>query len=487
MSKILKQLDALETRLAHQSVDLGSALDEIRWAVTKALDADRATLYLVDHVARELVSRSVDLPGINRIRLKIGEGLAGKAAQSGRPMRMGRDDPKTAAARRMDAETGYETRTMMATPLVDKGHVIGVLQVLNKSEGDFTHTDERLLLDIAERLSALVASTSLGSMLNPSTMQPLHFQFNHIVGAAPGMRELFELITRAAATEITVLIRGESGTGKNLAAKALHDNSARRDGPLVVVDCASIPDNLIENELFGHEAGAYTGASEATGGKVGVANGGTLFLDEVGELTLSSQKKLLRLLQDKTYYPVGGDKVRHADVRFVCATNQDLEALCEQGLFRRDLLFRLMVVQLEVPPLRDRGADDLNRLIDHYVYQHARTYNRMGTHLTPEARARLHSYSWPGNVRELRHVLEAAVVLAPALALAPKDIRLPGRRLASETHHGVQGFSVREPRAVRDVVADYATWVVDQLEGNQSAAARTLGISRTTLSTYLKR
>lgn len=478
-------LETLSQQLGRRNVDLGGALDQIRWSVSKTLGADRATLYLVDPVRKELVSRSIDLPGMNRIRLRLGEGLAGEVARLGQPLRMGRDDPRPATARKMDAQTGYRTRTMIAVPIHHAGRVIGVLQVLNKADGDFTEADEQRLTAWAAPLAHLLGRTSLAAQLDASARRPLEFQFNHIVGDAPPMRRLYDLVTRAARSDITVLVTGESGSGKTLVARALHDNSRRVDAPFVVVDCAAIPETLVENELFGHEAGAYTGADKAAEGKVGAAEGGTLFLDEVGDLSLAAQKKLLRLIQERTYYAVGGNRPRTADVRFVCATNRDLPAEVAAGRFRLDLMYRLRVVELRLPTLHERGADDLDRLIDHYMFEHTRTHARPGMHLTEGARRRLHAYAWPGNVRELRNVLEAAVVLAEDDALAAEDLPMPSEGLAPEA--GAAVFQVPEELPMRALQAAYVRWVVHRCEGNRSEAARRLDISRTTLHEWLER
>ncbi|MCB9683307.1 MAG: sigma-54-dependent Fis family transcriptional regulator [Alphaproteobacteria bacterium] len=488
MSEAIERFRVLERQLRTRSIDLGRMLDELRWAIARALKADRATLYLVDHVRHELVSRSVDLPPINHIRLRIGEGLAGRVADEGRPARLLAADARSDAARRMDAKTGYQTRTMIAVPIHDKGRVIGVLQVLNKRHGDFTDDDEHELVALSVVLRDVIASTSLASQLDPGTRQPLAFQFNHILGDAPAMLALYDLITRAADADITVLLSGESGTGKNLVAHALHDNSPRRDGPFVVVDCGALPDTLFENELFGHVAGAYTGADKAADGKVAAADGGTLFLDEVGELSIHGQKKLLRLIQEHSYFPVGGTTLRQADMRIVCATNVDLDAAVAAGTFRRDLLYRLRVVELRLPGLVDRGPADLDRLTDHYLFEHARKHHRPGMRLTREARARMHAYGWPGNVRELRHVLEAAVVLARDEAIGPDDLRLPAATpRASMRAHDADVFVVDAVRPLREVTAAYAAWATARLDDNRSATSRALDISRNTLAAHLDR
>ncbi len=478
-------LRRLEGGVGLRAVDLGTTLDQLRWAVARALDADRATLYLLDPVRQALVSRSADLKEGGSIVLALGEGLAGEVARSGRPARLGARDAPTAAARRAEAQTGYRTRSMIAVPLRSEGSTIGVLQVLNKRGGDFVDADERALVALAPRLVLLLQRTSLGGQLEGRTHQSLAFHFNQVVGDAPSMRALYDLVGRAGRSDITVLLLGASGTGKTLLAHALHDNSKRAEGPFVVVDCAAIPDALIENELYGHVAGAYTGAEKSADGKVAMAEGGTLFLDEVGELSLSSQRKLLRLLQDRTYYPVGATQPRTADVRFVVATNRDLAADVAAGTFRHDLLHRLRVVSLRMPTLAERGPEDLDRLAAHYLYVHSRTHDLPDARLSPSARRKLHAYDWPGNVRELRNVLEAAVALATSPVLEPDDLRLLGDTPPSGP--AANTFVVDATLPLREVSDRYAGWVLARCGGNRSHAARVLGISRNTLLDALSR
>jgi Nif-specific regulatory protein len=476
-------LQRLVPRLSGQ-IDLDKVLGELVDEVAHQFDADRATFYLVDHAARELVSRAAHLPEIREIRLKLGEGVAGWVGQKGESIRLGPHDPDPRASRRIDAVTGYHTRSMLAVPVRDQDHVIiGVLQVLNRKHGDFGDADLQRLQAVAVEIAQLLDHTSLRGQLHPDHDKPLSFRFNFIVGDSPGMELLYDRVQRAARTEATVLVRGETGTGKELFARAVHFNSARKDRPFVKVDCAALPETLVENELFGHEKGAFTGADRDADGKVAAAAGGTLFLDEIGELPLAVQGKLLRLLQDRTYVRVGGTRPLPANVRFVAATHRDLGAMAAAGTFRSDLYFRLRVIELEVPPLRRRGHVDLDRLIDHFLFEYGRRHRGGPMILSPEARTALHAWSWPGNVRELEHCLESAVVLAPATLVTPDLLPIPTAPTppppgpAAETD-GVFRHAVTDLDTVERA---YVRFVVERCGGNRSQAARLLGIGRNTL------
>jgi Nif-specific regulatory protein len=480
-------LQRLVPRVSGQ-IDLDKVLAELVDEVARQFRADRATFYLVDHAARELVSRAAHLPEIREIRLKLGEGVAGWVGQKGESIRIGPDDPDPRASRRIDAVTGYRTRSMLAVPVRDQERVvIGVLQVLNRTEGDFDDRDLQRLVAVAAEIARLLDHTSLRGQLHPDHDKPLSFRFNFIVGDSPGMELLYDRVQRAAKTDATVLVRGETGTGKELLARAVHFNSARKDRPFVKVDCAALPEALIENELFGHERGAFTGADKEADGKVAAAAGGTLFLDEVGELPTSVQGKLLRLLQDRTYVRVGGTRTHPAPVRFVAATHRDLGAMAAAGTFRSDLWFRLRVVELEVPPLRRRGHVDLDRLIDHFLFEYGRRHRGGPMVISPEARTALHAWSWPGNVRELEHCVESAVVLAPGTLITPDLLPVPTATAAPAPEPSAATDGVfRHPVAELDrVERAYVRFVVDRCGGNRSQAARLLGIGRNTLARKL--
>ena len=313
-----------------------------------------------------------------------------------------------------------------------------------------------------------------------------------IVGHSPAMQALYEKILRAAASEATVLVMGESGTGKELVVRALHDNSSRCDGPYIAVHCAALPEHLLESELFGHARGAYTGAATARAGRFEAANGGTLLLDEIGEIPPSTQVKLLRVLQEREVVRLGENHARPVDVRVVAATHRDLVAMVRRGEFREDLYYRLCVLPLEVPPLRER-REDIAMLAGKLLTDLAQQYKRRPPQLAHETVLLLESGEWPGNVRQLANAIEYALVHCDSdQVLArhlPPDIR--GRRPG---HPAETGAAL----AYAPLTRYYRPWVDEQDEhvliertlrevgGNKSEAARRLGMSRTTLWKKLK-
>lgn len=481
----MHDMEGLISLLRGRQIDLDVVLRRIVDEAAARLRADRGTLFLFDQRRQELVSRVGHLPELSEIRLRVGEGVAGWVAHSGVVLNVpvGPQDPRF--ARRIDVATGYETHSLLAAPVQrPDGAVVGVLELLNRVDGVFGAEDEAALLQLAARVAELLAESSLGSQLWPGAAHPLAFRFNHIVGDAPAMRAAYARTARAAGTTATVLVRGESGSGKERFARAVHDNSARASGPFVVVDLAALPHDLLENELFGHKKGAYTGAVSDEPGRVADADGGTLFLDEVGELPLRVQAKLLRLLQERTWTPVGDTRPRSADVRFVCATHRDLEAMVRDGAFREDLYYRLRVVEIRVPSLRERGAVDLDRLIQHFLYAMGRRHGRPGLRLAPAARDALHAWPWPGNVRELEHCIESAVVLAEGDEIGAAVLPLRDVRRVAPVAPAAGAFHA-ELAPLDEVERAYVRWVLDACGGNKSEAARRLGIGRNTLARKL--
>jgi transcriptional regulator with GAF, ATPase, and Fis domain len=478
-----------------RGVELTELLGALVDAVVRQVGCEKGTLYLVDGAAQTLTSIVADVPAeIGVIKLAVGQGIAGTVAREAKPVRIpdAQTDPRFDS--RFDKQTGFVTRSVLAVPMFDANKdVIGVLQLLNKKSGTFTSQDEATTMPLAKQAGSVLERTSLyaelkrKSPLKDADRPRLAFRFNQIVGESDVMKRVYELVEKAAPTDATVLVTGESGTGKELIARAIHQNSKRKGGqPFVKVDCTTLPEALMENELFGHEKGAFTGADRTVPGKLEAAHGGTLFIDEIGELPLKLQGKLLRVLQDRELERVGGTKTIAVDIRVVCATHRDLEQMVTDGTFREDLFYRIRVVPIAMPPLRERGQADLLRLISHFVDKFGRRHGRPSVDLSDEARNRLLGHSYPGNIRELEHIVESAVVLCDGDVIHPRDLSLPTRNRPSTgtTLPGV--MIVGDPNMTLAAVEnEHIRLVVQACAGNQSEAARKLGIGRNTLARKL--
>jgi DNA-binding NtrC family response regulator len=316
-----------------------------------------------------------------------------------------------------------------------------------------------------------------------------HAGFPAIVGQSPLMQSVSEQVRKVAPTDATVLLAGESGTGKELFARAIHQLSKRREGPFVALNCAAIPETLIENELFGHEKGSYTGAHARQAGKFELAEGGTIFLDEIGELGKDVQGKILRVIQERTLERLGGTVTLKADVRIIAASNQDLRKAVEEGRFREDLFFRLNIFPITIPPLRHRTAD-IPLLADFFLRKFEGELGRKGLTLTPGAMERLQGYDWPGNVRELENALERAAILVHGKEIGAGEIVLFTDREALPGVGDLLNMEGTLPEAVARTVREVERWKVAQslreTNGDRKAAAERLGITLKTLNSKLK-
>lgn len=397
--------------------------------------AIRGALTLLDAETGELyIEASLDLPAEARLaRYRVGEGITGEVVASGRPIVV----PDVAREPRFLHRTlrrgihPEDAITFACVPILVDHRAVGALSV------DLPHRpgqDTAPLVRFLHVVAALVA-------LRLKTQRPLEeenrklkeelrerYDFSHLIGTSRPMRDVLAQVAQVAGTQTTVLIRGESGTGKELIAHALHYHSARAAGPFVKVNCAALPETLMESELFGHERGAFTGALSRKAGRFERANGGTIFLDEIGELSPATQSKLLRVLQEREFERVGGGDPIAVDVRIIAATHRDLEQALKERTFREDLYYRLNVFPLFLPPLRDRKADIL-LLADHFVEKYARAHQKQVTRITTPAIDMLMRYHWPGNVRELENVIERSVVVAEGPAIhgrhLPPSLQVP--------------------------------------------------------------
>jgi len=308
-------------------------------------------------------------------------------------------------------------------------------------------------------------------------------QFDHygIVGCSPSMRAVIERIDRVAVTKSTVLVSGETGTGKELVARAIHDRSGQRDMPLVKVNCAAIPETVLESELFGHVRGAFTDAIATRKGKFALADGGTILLDEIAGMTPALQSKVLRVLQEREFEPVGAERTEQVDVRVIAATNRDLRQMVADGRFLSDLFYRLNVIPIEIPPLRDR-RDDIAALAEHFVRKHAQRTGRPITGIDDGALELLRRYDWPGNVRELENTVERAVVLSRGPIITGADLSIAGGPARTT---GLPSLELR--RNLEWVERDTIRLALDRAGGVRKDAAALMGISQRALSHYLRK
>ena len=294
------------------------------------------------------------------------------------------------------------------------------------------------------------------------------------------MEEIIQRAERVAETKSTVLITGETGTGKELVARAIHDRSAQRDMPLIKVNCAAIPESLLESELFGHVRGAFTGATTTKKGKFALADGGTIFLDEIGTMSPALQSKLLRVLQEREFEPLGAERTERVDVRVIAATNRDLRQMVADGTFQEDLFYRLNVIPIELPPLRDR-REDIPALVDHFVAKHAQRIGRRIERVDDSVLAALQQYEWPGNVRELENTIERAVVLSTGPVITAQAISVLGATAPQTT--GLPSLKLRQN--IEWVERETIRRALEASRGVKKDAAELMGISQRALSYYL--
>lgn len=381
-------------------------------------------------------------------------------------------------------------------------HVEDLLIKLSSPADLFSDKDLLCLESIKEdifKLSALITKLHETLMPKPSIkkLQKKKCIFNGFIGNSPSIKQVYKLVEKISETDSTVLITGESGTGKELIAKIIHFNSERSHGPFVPVNCAAIPKDLLESELFGHEKGAFTGAFQTRIGRFELAHKGTLFLDEIGELDPSLQVKLLRVLQEREFERVGGIKTIKTDVRILAATNKDLERATREGKFREDLYYRINVIPLYLPPLRQR-TEDIPLLIDYFSLKFAKKRNREALKFTPEVLERMMRYRWPGNVRELENLLERLSILKSdsivTLSDLPEKFLYVSENKKDDISNSVKAIDVGIPECgidINSVVSDIERRLIlkalEKTGGVKNRAAKILGLNRTTLIEKMKK
>ncbi len=454
---------------------------------TQLLDAERATIFLLDRKSGTLIGRpALGVEG-GELRISQGTGVVGQVVQSGEPQRIDVDIANEQARidRSVDEQLGFETRSLICVPMFDQqGETIGAFELLNKRQGNFTQADQEALAELAAHAAVAIDNSQHVEHLKTTQRQMADQAAEKVqlIGDSPAMQALKETVHRVADTELAVLTLGENGTGKEVVAQMIHYLSARRDNVLVAVNCAAITETLLESELFGHEKGAFTDAHEARQGKFELADGGTLFLDEIGDMSPGGQAKLLRVLEEKIVVRVGGSQPIPVDARVIAATNQDLAQLVREKKFREDLFFRLNVVTLQLPPLRERG-DDIMTLAQHFLKDFCARARRPVPKFTAAARKKLIAHHWPGNVRELRNMMERLAYLFSGDKVDAGDLSFV---MAPGLDEAAVPMDQPLAEATRQFQADYIQRHIKRTQGNMTDAAERLGLHRSNLYRKMK-
>lgn len=468
--------------------DLDKLLQLIIESATGVVRAEAASLLLLDPTTNMLyfkVTTGAKGEEVKEFRIKIGQGIAGHVAETGQPLLIADAQQDNRWMREISDSIDYETRSMACVPLIIDNSTIGVVQVINKKDNtQFTHADMAVLEEFSS-LAALAIGSARSLEQVRQENQDLKKELgekHQIIGKSVILNKVLEDAQKLSRTKTTALIQGESGTGKELLARLIHRESPRKEKPLVVLNCAALPEPLLESELFGHEKGSFTGAAGRKLGKFETAHEGTLFLDEIGEMAPGIQAKLLRVLQEGVFYRVGGNTPITVDVRVLSATNKNLKKEVEEGKFREDLFYRLNVVQLNIPPLRER-LEDVTFLVDHFLDVFKKETGLSGLTISEAAMDKMSRYNWPGNIRELRNAIERAVVMGNGKTIMPEDLPIT----ASLPKFAGLKVGLTLDEALNEFKKEFILLNLRHTGGNRSNAAKVMDIQRTYLSRLITR
>lgn len=479
------------SRVLNSSFELEKNLSRTMRVLGDFLEMERGSVFLLDDNANELkivAAHGLTKEQIERGKYRIGEGIVGRVLERGSPMIIPNVGKEPLFLNKTGSRLGKDGISFLCVPIKFKANCIGVLSVDKVfKDKDINVTEDIRVLEI---LASIIAQyivlwkhykESEEEKENLKRELRGKYSLPNIIGNSDKMQEIFQAVTRVAASKATVILYGESGTGKELIAKAIHYMSPRAKAPFIKFNCASIPEGLLESELFGHEKGAFTGAISSRKGRFELANGGTLLLDEVGDLPLNLQPKILRVLQEKEFERVGGEKTIKVDIRLIAATSRNLEELVSKGKFREDLFYRLNVVPVFVPPLRER-KEDIPLLVEHF-FKRFNKENDKNVSISPSALRVLIDYNWPGNVRELENTIERLVVMSDGKIIESSDLPINFR--LSSPKVGLQKESLKA--GIEEIEK---TSIIQALEENgwiQTKAARILGITPRQLGYRLKK
>lgn len=482
----LRSTLSIASRLS-MAEDAAPLLEQIAHEATRLLNCDRSSIFLWDKDRNEVEARpALGVKG-SSLRIPAGEGIVGETLKTGKPICVENayDDPRF--NQEVDRKSGYRTRNLICVPLRDpQNNVVGAFEGINQNENrPFTEDDIECLSQLGTQAAVALRNLQERNLLHRSNSQ-LAEQVTKgvsIVGESAAISALRDTVRRLASTDLPVLVLGESGTGKEVVAQSLHYAGNRANCPFVAVNCAALTESLLESELFGHERGAFTDARDTRQGKFELADGGTLFLDEIGDMSPGGQAKLLRVLEQKVITRVGGSQAIPINVRIVAATNANLSEAVRARRFREDLYYRLGVVTLDLPPLRER-PEDILPLAEFFLRRFATQARRPNLQLSSEARRRLQSHAWPGNVRELRNLMERIAFLSPGDRVEAEDLAFilnpdaDGSKLPS--------LELGLDEATREFQRDFIRRSIRQVNDNMTDAARLLGLHRSNLYRKMK-
>jgi len=478
--------------------DINLVLDFIVKESARIVNADRASLFLYDLKNKELWSKFA-LGTTEIIRFPGNQGIAGETFKTGTIIKVDDAYKHEKFNPEVDKETGYVTKSMICLPLKNiDNKSIGIIQVLNKHEGVFTKKDEEILgifasnasvaIENAKLVGELQESRSLLEKENDVLRQKSEGKFfvNNIIGTSPKINEVVRIIEKVASSPLDILITGESGTGKELAARMIHYNSERSKGPFVDINCAALPESILESELFGIEKGVATGVDKREG-KIEEASGGTLFLDELAEMSLHAQANLLRALQERKITRLGAKQSINVDIRIVAATNKDLLEEIKKGNFREELYYRLNVLHIKMPSLQEI-KEDIPVIAKHFLSEMLKKINKENLKFSEEALKCLTDYSWPGNVRELENEVKRASIMAEGDYIERKD-------LSDHIQNSIKNNEIfnldNENQTLNNAVEQLEKKMIldalDKTDGNKEKASRLLGITRQGLFNKIKR
>jgi Nif-specific regulatory protein len=463
-------------------LDLDQLLELIIESGTQMMNAKASSLLLLDPKTNKLyfkVATGEKRDEVSKYEIDLGQGIAGFVAQKGEPLLIPDVSRDPRWYKKISESIGFETKSIACVPMKVDGDIIGVVEIIDKEDGSqITGEDMKLLTAFAEVASLGIANARKIERVkreNEDLKEELSIKYQ-IVGESPSLRKVITDAFKVANSKTSTLVLGESGTGKELLARLIHRAGPRKDKPMIVINCAALPDTLLESELFGHEKGSFTGALARKIGKFELADHGTIFLDEIGEMSPGMQAKLLRVLQEGVFYRVGGNVPITVDVRVIAASNRNILQEMREGRFREDLYYRLNVVQIHVPSLRER-REDIPRLAKYFLDIFNQERGLPHLTISDKAIARMIQYDWPGNVRELRNAIERAVVMGNDHEIMPEHLPIsPGAQKS-----GLEvGLTLRQ--ALNAFKRDFIKLNLNHTSGNRTEAARMMGIQRTYLS-----